>query len=135
MKTNFGKILLLVFVVLAGNHARSQTAASWTFNNTLNGTAGTNLTASPASLSVKTAGSFNSGSEYFGEGGWPAGAIDTSVYLQFEVNPGAGFSLSLNSVTIALRRSTTGMAAGSALCNGVFDPVWIITLRILLPVV
>ncbi len=113
MKTNYEKILLSVFISLACGHAWSQTAANWNFNNTLNATSGTNITSASAALSSKTAGSFNSGSEYYGEGGWPAGSIDTSVYLQFQLNAATAYSLSLNSVTITLRRSTTGTAAGS----------------------
>jgi hypothetical protein len=113
MKANWQKILLLIFAGLACGPAWSQTAANWNFNNTLTGTAGTDLTASVASLSVKTTGSFNAGSEYYGEGGWPGGTIDTSVYLQFQTTASVGYSLSLNSVTITLRRSTTGTAAGS----------------------
>ena len=106
-------IFLSVIVLFLFGHVHSQTAANWNFNNTLNGTAGTNITASPAALSATTVGSFNASSEYYGEGGWPAGAIDPAVYLQLSLNANVGNYLSLTSVTIVLRRSTTGTAAGS----------------------
>ncbi len=106
-------IFLSVIVLFFFGHVHSQTVANWNFNGTLNGTGGTSVTASPAALSATTAGSFNAGSEYYGEGGWPAGAIDPSVYLQFTLSANTGYYLSLNSVTLAIRRSTTGTAAGS----------------------
>jgi hypothetical protein len=110
MKTN--SILLSLIATLALGHASAQTAANWNFNGTLNGTAGTNITATTASLPSTTVGSFNSGSEYYGEGGWPAGAVDPSVYLEFTLNAGTSYYLSLNSVTLAIRRSTTGTGSG-----------------------
>lgn len=106
-------IFLAVTAIFVSGHAYSQTAANWNFNNTLNGTEGTNITASPAALSATTVGSFNAGSEYYGEGGWPAGAIDPTVYLQLSLSANTGNYLSLTSVTVTIRRSTTGTAAGS----------------------
>jgi hypothetical protein len=110
MKSNY--LFLSLIATLALGQASAQTAGNWNFNNTLNGTEGSNITASPASLPATTVGSFNSSSEYYGEGGWPAGAIDPTVYLQFTLSANTGYYLSLNSVTLALRRSTTGTGSG-----------------------
>ncbi len=110
MKTNY--LFLSLIATLALGHASAQTAANWNFNGALNGTAGTNITVTNASLPATTVGAFNSGSEYYGEGGWPAGGVDPSVYLQFTVSANTGYYLSLNSVTLAIRRSTTGTGSG-----------------------
>jgi hypothetical protein len=112
MKTNY--LITLIFVSLAAGHVSAQTAANWNFNgNSLNASTASNATSSAAALSATTAGSFNASSEYYGEGGWPAGTIDPTVYLQFTLSANTGYYLSLNGVTIVIRRSTTGTAAGS----------------------
>lgn len=87
---------------------------NWTFNNTLAGTGGSYNTVSAASLSPSIpSDDYNSGTVYFGEGGWPTGAINTSMYLQFTLTPNAGYALNLTSVDLNFRRSTTGSPAGS----------------------
>lgn len=94
--------------------AEAQTAANWNFNNMLSATAGANITASSASLgSSIVSASFNSGSEYYGQDGWPSGAIDPNAYFQFSVSPNTGYYLVLNTVTMAIRRSNTGTPDGA----------------------
>jgi hypothetical protein len=104
---------LLAFTgFLSSADVHSQTAANWNFNGSLNAIEGANITAAPIALSVTSAGSFNAGTEYYGEGGWPAGALDPTAYLQFTISSNAGYYLVLNSVTMQLRRSTTGTGSG-----------------------
>jgi hypothetical protein len=113
MSTKLSISAILAFIgILASTDVQSQTAANWNFNGTLNATDGTNITAAPIALSATTAGSFNAGTEYYGEGGWPAGALDPTVYLQFTISSNAGYYLVLNSLTMQLRRSTTGTGSG-----------------------
>jgi hypothetical protein len=94
--------------------AEAQTAANWNFNSTLSGTAGSNITASsvsPGSSIVSNA--FNGSTEFYGQDGWPFGAIDPNAYLQFSVSPNTGYYLVLNTVTMIIRRSNTGTPAGA----------------------
>ncbi|MBX2921850.1 MAG: hypothetical protein KF746_06645 [Chitinophagaceae bacterium] len=108
---------LIVFIALFSLPilARSQAAVgNWTFNNTLAGTAGTQNTVSAASLSPSIpSGAYNGGTVYFGEGGWPTGAINTNMYLEFTLTPNVGYTLNLSSIDLVLRRSTTGSPSGS----------------------
>src|SRR4051812_20587226 len=66
----------------------SQTIGDWTFNNTLIGTHGTNNIVSTADFSggIPTR-SYNGGTEYFGESGWPSGSVNTSDYMEFSISP------------------------------------------------
>jgi hypothetical protein len=83
--------------------------ANWTFNNTLAGTGSANVTASNATLgSAIGSGAYNGGTVYFGEGGWPSGAEDPNAYLQFSVTPTSGHSMTIASLVLSIRRSTTG---------------------------
>src|ERR1700735_4246047 len=106
------KTLTVPTIVLAGllmtQGVRAQTAASWSFNGNVTPTiTGSNITASNTTLgSHIVTGAFN-GSEYYGQDGWPTGAMDPNAYLQVVVGPGSGFYLVLNSITMNLRRSTT----------------------------
>ena len=85
--------------------------AQWNFNNTQVGTNSTNATTSNAVLgSAITLGAYNAGTVYYGEGGWPAGAIDPNAYLQFSVTPTASYSLTVSSMLLSIRRSTTGVS-------------------------
>jgi len=111
MKTiNTLTLLSLLFVL----SAHAQTAGDWNFNNTLSAAHGSNLTAGTAALgSAIPSNSFNASTEYYGQDGWPAGGIDMNAYLQFSVNPNAGYYMVLNTVTMILRRSNTGTPSGS----------------------
>jgi hypothetical protein len=92
----------------------SQIVGNWTFTNSSAGTGGTYNTVSAADFSgTIPARAFNSSSEYYGEGGWPAGAINTSTYLEFSISPNTGYQLDLMSITLRLRRSNTGTPSGS----------------------
>ncbi len=105
----FSMALLLVFGKL-----QSQTVANWTLNNTLAGVGTPHSSAGSLSLgSGVSSGSFNGGVEYFGQDGWPTGALNTSTYVQFTISPTAGHELHLSSVTLRIRRSNTGSPAGS----------------------
>ncbi|MFT3750357.1 MAG: hypothetical protein QM768_18725 [Agriterribacter sp.] len=104
-------VLIFCLISLTG---WSQTVGSWNFNNTLNGTAAANTTTSPASLSAAIpSGAYNGGTVYYGEDGWPTGAINTNMYLQFTVTPNAGYALNLTAVEMNIRRSTTGSPSGA----------------------
>jgi len=93
---------------------KAQTASSWIFNNTLSGTPGAHITGADVSLgSSIVSGAFNGGVEYYGQDGWPIGAVDPNAYLQFGVAANAAYYLTLNKVTLSIRHSTTGTAAGS----------------------
>lgn len=92
----------------------SQTIGNWTFTNSTAGTGGTYNTVSAADFSASIPSrAFNASSEYYGEGGWPAGALDANAYVQFSLTPNAGYQLDLSSITIRFRRSNTGSPAGS----------------------
>lgn len=94
--------------------ASAQNVGNWNFNGTLAGTAGSNNTVSPASLSPSIgSGAYNGGTVYYGEDGWPTGAINTSMYIEFTLTPNAGYTLNLTSIDLNMRRSTTGSPAGS----------------------
>jgi len=106
-------ILTLVALSIAGG-VSAQTAASWGFNTTLAGSHGSNISASSASLgSSIVSHDFNGTTEFYGQDGWPTGAIDLNAYLQFTVSPSSGYTLVLNSVAMTLRRSNTGSPSGA----------------------
>jgi len=80
----------------------------------LNGTAASHNTVSASALgSSITLGDYNGGTVYFGEGGWPSGALDANAYIQFSLSPSSGYTLTLSTLVMNIRRSTTGTAAGS----------------------
>ena len=94
--------------------ASAQTAGNWNFNNTLNATPGAHLSAPAFSFgSAIPLSSFNSGTEWYGEGGWPAGALNANAYYEFTVTSNPAYYLVLNSVTLVIRRSSTGTPSGS----------------------
>ena len=105
---------LLLLFHLASLPLTAQAIGNWTFNNTLSGTPGLYNTVSSAdfSASVPTR-SFNSGTEYFGENGWPAGSANSSMYLQFSLSPLTGYQLDISSLVLRMRRSNTGSPAGA----------------------
>jgi hypothetical protein len=104
-------ILLQAFIAFP---CFSQTIGNWTFNNTLVGTGGTHNTVSTADFSGSVPSkAYNSGTEYFGENGWPSGALNSSMYLQFSITPNVGYQLDLTRIVLTIRRSNTGSPAGS----------------------
>lgn len=115
MKTVF---ITRAFVILLpgifSSFLMSAQVASWSFNNILTGTGSANTTAGNASLgsTIAAGGAFNGGTVYYGEGNWPAGSIDLNAYLEFSITPTAGHTLTISSLVMQIRRSTTGTAGG-----------------------
>ena len=110
MKTLFTYLFTLTLI----STSLAQNAGNWNFNSTLNGTPASSVTVSAMSLgSAIPTNTFNSGTEWYGEGGWPAGAADVNAYLQFSLAPTAGHYLVLNTVKLVQRRSNTGTPMGS----------------------
>ncbi len=110
MKTIFlRKTCTLLTTILICVSVQAQ-IANWTFDNVLTGTGSSNATAGNASLgsTIVAGGAFNGGTVYYGEGNWPTGTIDLNAYLEFSITPGAGNSLTVSSLAMQIRRSTTG---------------------------
>jgi hypothetical protein len=100
--------------LLFPNASKAQSIGTWTFNSILTGTPGPYNTISIADFSSGVPiHTFNGGTEYYGENGWPAGAINTSMYLQFSLTPAAGYQLDISTIVLTIRRSNTGTPAGS----------------------
>jgi hypothetical protein len=115
MKTNtLTKILFILVTGLFSSLAMQAQVADWNFNNVLTGTGSANSIAGNASLgsTIAAGGAFNGGTEYYGEGNWPAAGIDLNAYLEFSITPTAGHSITISSLSMQIRRSTTGSAGG-----------------------
>jgi hypothetical protein len=110
MKTS---IVVLITGLLITSKVSAQTSAAWLYNGQVTPSAtGANITAGNTTLgSAIVTGAFN-GPDYFGEGGWPSGSIDLNAYIQVTLGPNSGYYLVLNSITMNLRRSTTGSGSG-----------------------
>jgi len=106
--------VLLICCIFLAQSVSAQSIGNWAFNGVLTGTPSTFNTVSTAdySGSVPTH-SFNGGTEYFGENGWPTGVINTSMYMQFTLTPLTGYQLDISTLVLRLRRSNTGSPAGS----------------------
>ncbi len=88
---------------------KAQTAAAWTFpGSVVPTTVGTHLTAGNTTIGSDIGSLGFSGSDFYGQDGWPSGAFDPNAYLQVTVSPNTGYYLVLNSISFNLRRSTTG---------------------------
>jgi hypothetical protein len=111
MKTIFTLFITLFTFIMS----YAQTAGNWPLNASLSGTAGSHLSVSAISLgSSIPANSFNSGSEWYGEGGWTAASTpDVNGYVQFTVTSNSGYYLVLNSIALIQRRSNTGTPQGA----------------------
>jgi hypothetical protein len=108
--------VLLISGLLPALATRAQTAATWSFNNTTAATVGTGefLTASNVTIGSDIGSIAFNGSDFYGQDGWPTTAtIDPNAYFQFTLTANSGYYLVLNTASLALRRSTTGTAAGS----------------------
>jgi hypothetical protein len=108
MKLQF---LTLTLITVSGMtlSGKAQTAAAWTFpGSTAATTIGANISAGNTGLGSDVGSLGYSGSDFFGQDGWPSGAIDLNAYLQVTVAPNTGYYLVLNSISFNLRRSTTG---------------------------
>lgn len=113
MKTNFlqktGSFCLPLFFTVFVLHAQ---IATWSFNNVLTGNGTANSIPGNASLgsTIAAGGAFNGGTVYYGEGSWPSGALDPNAYLEFSITPSAGHTLTISSLAMQIRRSTTGVS-------------------------
>jgi hypothetical protein len=114
MKTTCFILLMLSLTVLDPLVSKGQNVGNWTFNNILTGTGTSSNTVSAVTLgSAIITGAYNGGTVYFGEDGWPTGALDPNAYLQFSLTPNSGKLLSLTYLAMEIRRSTTGTPVGS----------------------
>jgi hypothetical protein len=112
MKLNIGALIFLG--LLSPALMQAQVVSSWNFNNTLTATAGATAIATNAVLgSAIGSGAYNGGTVYFGEDGWPSGSLDPDAYIEFSVAPTAGHAITVASMLLSIRRSTTGTSAGS----------------------
>lgn len=103
-------VLLYSLIVLP---CLSQAIGTWTFNGVLTGTGGTYNTASAANFSAGIPTKAFNGNEYYGENGWPTGALDPNAYLQFSITPNTGYQVDISSIVLRIRRSNTGTPSGS----------------------
>lgn len=104
--------------------SRAQTAVTWSFNNTTAATVagGEHLTASNVTIGSDIGSIAFNGSDFYGQDGWPTTTtIDPNAYFQFNLTANSGYYLELNTASLALRRSTTGTAAGSGPQNWVLS--------------
>lgn len=108
-------VVMALSLLLAAVSAGAQTVEAWNLNGTVSATTlATGVHNGTVTLGPSIgSGQFNAGSEYFGEDGWSSGALDQNAYLQIPVAPNSGYFLVLNSITLTMRHSTTGTAAGS----------------------
>lgn len=108
-------LLLVLFLLPFSPPAlRAQNVGNWNFNSILTGVPGSFNTITIADFSPAVPiHAFNGGTEYFGEGVWPAGAINTNMYLEFAMVPLPGYQLDINSIILRIRRSNTGTPAGA----------------------
>ena len=109
----YSRIIPVLFLLGCSFVSRSQVLAQWTFNNLLSGLGSASIITSNATLGpgIPTQ-DYNGGTVFFGEGGWPAGDLDPTAYLEFTVKPVTAFSLTVASMQMNIRRSTTGSGAG-----------------------
>ncbi len=112
MKTSFlQKVFSIIFPAILSSLFLQAQVADWSFNNVLTGTGSANSTAGNASLgsTIASGGAFNGGTVYYGEGPWPTGgSIDPNAYLEFSITPTASHTLTVSSLAMQIRRSTTG---------------------------
>lgn len=114
MKSRLRHSILWILFQLLTSLLVAQNVGNWTLNNTLAGT-GTplntvgNVSAGPGIGST----SFNGGTEWYGQNGWPTGSLNSSSYIEFSLTPLSGYELNLSSVVMRLRRSNTGSPAGA----------------------
>lgn len=109
--------LLFICLLITGNAiwftCTAQKVANWPLNGTVTGTGTANNTVGNITAGSAIAITAFNGSDFYGQDGWPGGALATTAYLQFTIKPNAGYQLDLTSVAMKLRRSTTGSPSGS----------------------
>lgn len=105
--------LLLLFSA-SQQEIKAQVIGNWNFNNITSGVAGPLNLVSTADFSSSVGSTaFNGSMEYYGHNGWPTGALDPDMYLQFTLVPNIGYALNINSMILRLRHSNTGSGGGS----------------------
>lgn len=110
----FITIGLVLGLLLCQLSSQSQSIGVWTLNNTLAGTGTPFNSVGNVSLgSAISSGAFNGGTEYYGENGWPAGALNTNAYVEFSLSPYMSSLMHMSTLTIRMRRSNTGSPAGA----------------------
>jgi hypothetical protein len=118
-------VALFMSGLLSASAANAQTAATWSFNNTTAATVGggEHLTASNVTIGSDIGSmAFNGSTDFYGQDGWPTTTtIDANAYFQFTLTANANYYLVLNTISLALRRSTTGTAAGSGPQNWILS--------------
>src|SRR3569832_2983682 len=84
---------LIISTLFISSIVNAQTAGNWPPNTNLTGTAGSHLSISAVSPgSSITSNTFNSGSEWYGEGGWTAAStLDFNGYVQFSLTANSGY--------------------------------------------
>jgi hypothetical protein len=104
------KLLIWISFMLLSFLSTCAQVADWNFNNTLTGTGSPTTAAGNASLgsTIAAGGAFNGGTVYYGEGAWPTGSIDLNAYLEFSITPTPGNTMTVSSLVMQIRRSTTG---------------------------
>jgi hypothetical protein len=108
------KVCLITIMIMINMSLFAQIIANWSFTNTTTGTAASFNTISVADFSAAVpTRTFNGGGEYYGENGWPAGALDANFYLSFTLTPNSGYALNILSLTLRMRHSNTGSSGGS----------------------
>src|ERR1700742_1041403 len=102
MKIQFSMLTLIAVLGMAAS-VKAQTAAAWTFPGSVAPTSvGAHISAG-STTSGSDVGSLGfSGSDFFGQDGWPSGAIDLNAYLQVTVAPNTGYYLVLNTISMNL---------------------------------
>jgi hypothetical protein len=103
-------LTVLFFLMISAAGLQAQVAANWSFpGGSASATSvGQNISASAITAGSDVGGLGNSGSDFFGYDNWPSGAIDLNAYLQLQVSASSSYYLVLNSISLNLRRSTTG---------------------------
>lgn len=107
-------LMLFLAFFLFDMELQAQLIGNWTFTGNTNGTgsADNSVSAADFSAGIPTR-AFNGGNEYYGQNGWSSGAASSSTYLEFTLTPNSGHYLSIFSVVLRMRRSSTGSPSGS----------------------
>jgi hypothetical protein len=116
---------LFISGLLPASVASAQTAATWNFSSSSTAAtvgSGEHLTAGNVTTGSDIGSIAFNGSDFYGQDGWPTTtAIDPNAFFQYTLTANSGYYLELNTLSLSLRRSTTGTAAGSGPQNWVLS--------------
>jgi len=122
---NFLPFALFMSGLLPASVASAQTAAAWYFSSSSTAAtvgSGEHLTASNVTTGSDIGSIAFNGSDFYGQDGWPTTtSIDHNAFFQYGLTANSGYYLQLNTLSLSLRRSTTGTAAGSGPQNWVLS--------------